>query len=147
MSGHHCIMHKSGNTYFWKLRKKPQICSITWNSQSLCNTPKLAYVIPTYTPVCVQRCRMNEDSGVHYMSAWQLGEPVDGLGGVGEVVSSRDPGFDQGNLVCSTFLWPWAAVFATDSKNLRKVSVCVSECVCVYVCECVCVCVCVCVYM
>ena len=64
---------------------------------------------------------MNEDSGVHYMSAWQPGKPVDGLGGVGQVQASSDPDFTSGDLVSATFLWPWAAFFTIDSKNIKKV--------------------------
>ncbi|XP_076442069.1 prostaglandin reductase 2-like isoform X2 [Babylonia areolata] len=66
------------------------------------------------------RCRMNEDSGVHYMSAWQLGKPVDGLGGVGEVQASADPTLTSGDLVSGNFFWPWSEFFVTDSKQVRK---------------------------
>lgn len=64
---------------------------------------------------------MNEDSGVHYMSAWQLGQGIDGLGGVGKVMSSNDPAFQEGDLVTGTFLWPWTAEFTIVGSNLRKV--------------------------
>lgn len=66
------------------------------------------------------RCRMNEDSGVHYMNAWQLNEPVDGLGGVGVVEVSADPGYVAGDLVSATFLWPWALFFTIESRSVRK---------------------------
>ncbi|XP_070180249.1 prostaglandin reductase 2-like [Littorina saxatilis] len=66
------------------------------------------------------RCRMNEDSGVHYMSAWQLGQPIDGLGGVGEVEASADSTFTKGDRVSATFLWPWAAFFVIDGKHVKK---------------------------
>ena len=64
---------------------------------------------------------MNEDTGVHYMSAWQPGKPIDGLGGVGEVQASSDPDFTCGDLVSGVFLWPWAVFFTIDSKNIKKV--------------------------
>ncbi|KAL8565153.1 hypothetical protein ACOMHN_003940 [Nucella lapillus] len=66
------------------------------------------------------RCRMNEDSGVHYMSAWQLGKSIDGLGGLGEVQASSDPALTSGDLVAATFLWPWTSFFVIDSKHVKK---------------------------
>ncbi|KAK7492276.1 hypothetical protein BaRGS_00016373 [Batillaria attramentaria] len=66
------------------------------------------------------RCRMNEDTGVHYMKAYQLNTPVDGLGGVGEVMASADPKIEVGDIVSATFLWPWASYFTIESTNVRK---------------------------
>ena len=72
-------------------------------------------------PSYYQRCRMNPESGVHYMSAWQVGEAVDGLGGVGIVVRSHSARFQTGDFVTSTFLWPWMVYFTYPDSTLLKV--------------------------
>ena len=64
---------------------------------------------------------MNEDSGVQYMSAWQVGQGLDGLGGVGQILASSDASLAQGDLVAASFLWPWKAYFIIDSKLVKKV--------------------------
>lgn len=68
------------------------------------------------------RCRMNEDSGVHYIKAYQLNQPVDGLGGVGEIVASADPDYKAGDIVTATFVWPWAQYFTIERAGVRKLA-------------------------
>ena len=29
---------------------------------------------------------MNEDTGVHYLTPWQINETIEGLGGIGEII-------------------------------------------------------------
>jgi hypothetical protein len=29
---------------------------------------------------------MNEDSGADYLKSWKLNEPIDGLGGIGQII-------------------------------------------------------------
>lgn len=55
------------------------------------------------------------------MTAWELGQPVDGLGGIGKVMASRDPNFQESDLVCATFLWPWALYFTIAGCKVEKV--------------------------
>ena len=79
------------------------------------------------------RCRLNEDSGVNYLTSWKIGETVPG-GGVGLVLESKSSEFKEGDIV-QCFHWPWQtnAVFTKGSESwtsLSKVSNC-SEFVCV----------------
>ncbi|XP_068948264.1 prostaglandin reductase 2-like isoform X2 [Petaurus breviceps papuanus] len=46
------------------------------------------------------RCRMNEDTGVHYIKPWQLSEVVDG-GGVGVIEESQHSNLAKGDFVTS----------------------------------------------
>lgn len=64
---------------------------------------------------------MNEESGVEYMKAWDVGKTVQGIGGLGEVISSADPDFQEGELVLPKFEWPWQKYFVTTSSSVRKV--------------------------
>ena len=82
----------------------------------------LQYYISSKLVLPSQRCRMNSDSGVEYIKAWQLGETITGLGGVGEVVDSADPNFVPGDLVTPNFEWPWKTFFVFQSSQVRKVS-------------------------
>ncbi|XP_005101735.1 prostaglandin reductase 2 [Aplysia californica] len=66
------------------------------------------------------RCRMNEDSGVQYIKAWELGKTVDGLGGVGEVIASADSSFQPGDIVTPNFEWPWELYFVVKANTVRK---------------------------
>ncbi|XP_041353603.1 prostaglandin reductase 2-like [Gigantopelta aegis] len=68
------------------------------------------------------RCRMNPNSGVHYMSSWQVGEMADGLAGVGIVMESCSARFEKGDFVTSTFLWPWMAYFTYPDSKLLTIS-------------------------
>lgn len=68
------------------------------------------------------RCLMNEDSGVGYLTTWDLGKPPSG-GGVGTIVKSRCEGFQEGDIVYS-FQWPWQefVAFSGDDAQLSKVT-------------------------
>ncbi|KAJ4939759.1 hypothetical protein JOQ06_029195 [Pogonophryne albipinna] len=65
------------------------------------------------------RCRMNEDTGVGYVTPWQLSECVDG-GGVGVVESSRCSACSEGDVVTS-FNWPWQTKAVMKGSALQKV--------------------------
>ena len=54
---------------------------------------------------------MNDDTGVDYMKAWDIGETVLGLGGVGVVLQSKNTGFEAGDVIHGVMNWPWATVF------------------------------------
>ena len=43
-----------------------------------------------------QRCQMNEDTGVHYVSPWELNQTVIGMVGVGVVVESKSSKYITG---------------------------------------------------
>ena len=45
-----------------------------------------------------QRCQMNEDTGVHYISPWPLNQTVNGMVGVGVVVESKSSKYIVGKL-------------------------------------------------
>lgn len=68
---------------------------------------------------CLQRCRMNEDTGADYLTPWQLSECVDG-GGVGVVESSRCSTLNQGDVV-TFFSWPWQSHAVLKGTVLNKV--------------------------
>ncbi|KAK3591542.1 hypothetical protein CHS0354_041587 [Potamilus streckersoni] len=57
------------------------------------------------------RCRMNKDTGVHYMQAWQLGETILGLGGIGRVLKSSHPNYIASDLVEIQMNCPWKLFF------------------------------------
>ncbi|KAK5857710.1 hypothetical protein PBY51_010936 [Eleginops maclovinus] len=65
------------------------------------------------------RCRMNEDTGVDYVTPWQLSECVDG-GGVGVVESSRCSACSEGDVVTS-FNWPWQTKAVMKGSALQTV--------------------------
>ena len=69
-----------------------------------------------------QRCRMNEDTGVDYMRAMDIGETVQGLGGVGVVVHTKNPEFIVGNIVHSAMNWPWTVFFNATPSQIFPVS-------------------------
>ena len=60
---------------------------------------------------------MNEDTGVHYMAAWKVGETVLGLGGVGIVTASKNEEFNEGDIVQSLMNWPWITSFTTRTDS------------------------------
>ncbi|KAI1895199.1 hypothetical protein AGOR_G00103850 [Albula goreensis] len=64
------------------------------------------------------RCRMNEDTGAEYLSAWKLSECVDG-GGVGVVESSQHEAFAEGDTVTS-FNWRWRTRDVVAGDQLQK---------------------------
>jgi len=70
----------------------------------------------------VQRCRLNEDTGVAYVKPLELGEPVLGLSGVGMVTASRAPGFDVGDLVHAPLNWPWVELFNARTDDPLKLT-------------------------
>ncbi|XP_062616673.1 prostaglandin reductase 2-like [Saccostrea cucullata] len=70
------------------------------------------------------RCRMNEDTGVHYMSPWEIGQELGGFGGIGQVIKSADPEFTPGDFVESQNGWPWVGYFKrkqNEQNPLRKI--------------------------
>ncbi|BFZ07719.1 hypothetical protein BsWGS_10758 [Bradybaena similaris] len=67
------------------------------------------------------RCVMNEDSGVDYLKAWDIGETLSGFGGIGTVVSSGDPNFLPGDQVTTLYQWPWKVYFVISSSCVRKI--------------------------
>ncbi|GFO48263.1 prostaglandin reductase 2-like [Plakobranchus ocellatus] len=67
------------------------------------------------------RCRLNEDTGVEYVKPWKIDETVDGFGGIGEVIVSRNPCFKAGDLVIPNFLWPWKLYFTVAAETVRKI--------------------------
>ncbi|CAN7939486.1 unnamed protein product [Ixodes hexagonus] len=69
------------------------------------------------------RCRMNDHTGVHYLSPWAIGECIDGLGGVGVIEESRFEGLSKGDVVCRALSWPWQIYFDTQGDTLEKVDV------------------------
>lgn len=54
---------------------------------------------------------MNDVTGVDYVTPWQVGDTIEGFGGIGYVVQSSNSDFNEGNLVCSHFGWPWMEYF------------------------------------
>ena len=67
-----------------------------------------------------QRCQMNENTGAEYLQAFQLGEVILGLSGVGVVIQSSIDGFQPGNIVINSLVggWPWKLYFKTsDAKK------------------------------
>jgi len=62
---------------------------------------------------------MNEDTGVDYVTPWQLSECVDG-GGVGVVESSLCSACSEGDVVTS-FNWPWQTKAVMKGSALQKV--------------------------
>ena len=68
-----------------------------------------------------QRCRLNDDTGVEYIRPWEIGKTVDGAGGIGEVIVSRDSGFKPGDLIIPNWLWPWKMYFTIQAAEVRKV--------------------------
>ncbi|KAF1765494.1 hypothetical protein GCK72_005446 [Caenorhabditis remanei] len=71
-----------------------------------------------------QRCRMNPSTGVDYLGPYEIGEPVDGMEGVG-VVERAGSGshLHVGDLVTGCIrLWTWTKYFVCDSSDLVKVN-------------------------
>lgn len=66
------------------------------------------------------RCRMNEDPGTDYLSAWTVGGVAEG-GGVGVVLSSRGEGLSPGDVVTS-FSWPWQTHAVLPASGLQKLA-------------------------
>ncbi|XP_072896578.1 prostaglandin reductase 2 isoform X10 [Hemitrygon akajei] len=64
------------------------------------------------------RCRMNEDTGVHYLLPWQVSRVADG-GGVGVVEESKHPLFQKWDVVTSVN-WPWQNCAIVDGEILTK---------------------------
>ena len=69
------------------------------------------------------RCRMNESTGVHYLTPWLLNETIEGLGGVGEVIETHATSdFQVGDIVVSKSLkWLWQSRVLVDPEELDKV--------------------------
>ncbi len=64
---------------------------------------------------------MNETTGVGYLSPWEIGETVVGLGGLGEVVQSSSSEFAAGDIVGASMSWPWKLYFRINEDQLMKV--------------------------
>lgn len=71
------------------------------------------------TPISMQRCRMNDDTGADYLLPWRLEECVDG-GGVGVVEASKNQALSVGTTVTS-FNWLWQTYDVMDGNLLQKV--------------------------
>ncbi|ULU05965.1 hypothetical protein L5515_014229 [Caenorhabditis briggsae] len=71
-----------------------------------------------------QRCRMNTSTGVDYLGPYEIGEPVDGMEGVGIVERAGSASTLQvGDLVTGCIrLWTWTKYFVVDSTDLVKVN-------------------------
>ena len=57
---------------------------------------------------------MNEDTGVHYVGPWQIGETLSGFGGVGVVMASKRLDYIVGDLIQGTMSWPWVLYFVLN---------------------------------
>ncbi|XP_078000693.1 prostaglandin reductase 2-like [Glandiceps talaboti] len=67
------------------------------------------------------RCRMNEKTGVTYVSPWQLGVPAEG-GGVGVIVESHYSDLSPGDVVTmENFMWPWLLYQNLPKDRLTKI--------------------------
>uniref|UniRef100_A0A1E1XH45 15-oxoprostaglandin 13-reductase n=1 Tax=Amblyomma aureolatum TaxID=187763 RepID=A0A1E1XH45_9ACAR len=66
------------------------------------------------------RCRMNENTGVHYLTPWLVGRCVEGMGGVGVIEKSHSPLLEKGDVVCRAMSWPWQLYFKTTADSLQK---------------------------
>lgn len=67
---------------------------------------------------------MNENTGVHYVTPWEIGKEIGGFIGVGQVIKSSDPAFSPGDIVEAQAAWPWVALFKRKQEEqnpLRKV--------------------------
>ncbi|XP_033736145.1 prostaglandin reductase 2-like isoform X1 [Pecten maximus] len=70
------------------------------------------------------RCRMNEETGVTYIGPFGIGDRIGGFGGVGVVVKSANPDFQDGDVVHAGFNWQWVENFLeTPGEHfpLRKI--------------------------
>ena len=65
------------------------------------------------------RCRLNEDSGVEYVKAWEVGQTLDGVG-VGVVVQSSDTAFKRGDIVAGS-MWPFQKFVTFNPSAMLKV--------------------------
>ncbi|CAD6195613.1 unnamed protein product [Caenorhabditis auriculariae] len=71
-----------------------------------------------------QRCRMNASTGVDYLGPYVIGEPVDGMEGVGIVeIAGSSCSLQVGDIVTScAHLWTWTKFFVADCSDLVKVN-------------------------
>lgn len=67
------------------------------------------------------RCRMNEQTGAEYLTPWQIGETVTGLGGVGVIEESVVSEFKKGDIVAASMCWPWMLYFSFPQDQLTKI--------------------------
>ena len=69
------------------------------------------------------RCRMNEDTGVHYLTPWPINETIEGLGGIGQVIAApATSDYQVGDIVVSKNLkWLWQSHFLINPVELDKV--------------------------
>ncbi len=71
------------------------------------------------------RCRMNEDTGVTYLTPWQLNEVIEGLGGIGvieKMPKNTEINFKVGDIVTSKSMqWPWQTHFLANPDDLELV--------------------------
>ena len=65
---------------------------------------------------------MNEDTGVDYMRAMDIGGTVQGLGGVGVVVHTKNQEFIVGDIVHSAMNWPWVVFFNSRPSQIFPLS-------------------------
>ena len=66
---------------------------------------------------------MNEETGVHYLTPWNVDETIEGLGGAGEVIEVHGTQeFKEGDIVMSkTLKWLWQSHVVFDPNDLDKV--------------------------
>ena len=66
---------------------------------------------------------MNEETGVHYLTPWNIGETIEGLGGAGEVIEvHQTQDFKVGDIVINRSLkWLWQSHVVVDPNDLDKV--------------------------
>lgn len=67
---------------------------------------------------------MNDDTGVDYVGPWQIDETVTGFGGVGVITQSAHSDFQSGDIVCSSWNWPWVKHFNTEPVQIMLTKVC-----------------------
>ena len=62
---------------------------------------------------------MNDETGAFYLQPWQLNDTVIGLGGIGKVMSTNHPDFNDGDIVQGLLFWPWKRYFSVDVEEKK----------------------------
>ena len=71
-----------------------------------------------------QRCKMNESTGVEYLKPNEVGQTVNGLGGLGEIISTApNSKLTPGKLVVNSnaLTWPWKQFFVAEEAGFQEV--------------------------
>ncbi len=66
---------------------------------------------------------MNESTGVPYLSAWEPGKLVSGIGGIGVVQRSASDRLLVGDLVVGATAFPWKRFWEATGEQLIKVGI------------------------